>query len=153
ARRFPAMGRAPARDRHLDRTGRLPQALRLHPRQRRHARLLAAGAGVALEPGARAAREALQDARRLRRRSAPRRARLLPAPRGDLLPQPPQSEAAEDEGRAQVARLPPRGGGRMAAGPYARRPRARAGRRAVELGRPLARARALLKTGTYPVFS
>ena len=54
-----------ARDRHLHRAGRVPQALGLHPRQRRHAGLLAPGAGMALEPGARAARQAL-------RRCAPR---------------------------------------------------------------------------------
>ena len=56
---LPRLGGAAARDRHLDRAGRLPQALGLHPRQRRHAGLLAPGAGVALEPRARAARQAL----------------------------------------------------------------------------------------------
>ena len=39
-RRLPRLGRAAARDRHLDRAGRVPQALGLHPAERRHAGLL-----------------------------------------------------------------------------------------------------------------
>ena len=58
------LGGAPGRDRPVDRARPVPQALGLHPVQRRHARLLAHGAAAPGAHRARAPRQARQDAGR-----------------------------------------------------------------------------------------